>query len=282
MLQSPFSESVCDHEIPSAQADELELGEQFELLSTMDLSAVAATGSSEAALGLEIIGHPDAPPTTIGSSEVVPSTPLSKVRMRAPSTWTRVRMFMAEPESTKDVENISLRQDDDAEALRWAKLANTGFDLRCAAGQRFARDPDANNEAYRSSNTAKKAVLRKQWAKKVYESFCKVTKKVMVKPQEWSKIDFSKGTYMPFACIVREEGNDDAGMTVAINYVQACQQMAGVWKKKTRRRSEESFCTCGRRCVRSSSRAGRCLRRTCWEPAIRNRIGIHRVTVRVQ
>jgi hypothetical protein len=241
MLQSPFSESLLEHEISSAEADELELEEQFELLSTMDLSAVAATGSSEAALGLEIIGHPDAHPTTIGSSEVIPSTPLSTERMREPSTWTRVRMSLAEPESTKDVENIRLHKDDDAEARRWAKLAHTGFDLRCAAGQRFSRDPDANNEAYRSSNTAKKAVFRKQWAKKIYESICKVTKKVMVKPKKWSNIDFSKGTYMPFACIVREEGNDDAGMTVAINYVQACQEMAGVWKRKNLRTKRGEF-----------------------------------------
>jgi hypothetical protein len=36
---------------------------------------------------------------------------------------------------------------------------------------------------------------------------------------------------MAFPCIVREEGNDDAGMTAAVNYVSACQAMAGVWKK---------------------------------------------------
>ena len=52
-----------------------------------------------------------------------------------------------------------------------------------------------------------------------------------MKSETSSNIDVSKGMYMPFACIVREEGNDDAGMTAAVNYVQACQQMAGVRKK---------------------------------------------------
>jgi hypothetical protein len=59
----------------------------------------------------------------------------------------------------------------------------------------------------------------------------KVENMIPMKCEASSNVDVSKGTYMPFACIVREEGNDDAGMTVAINYVQACQEMAGVWKK---------------------------------------------------
>jgi hypothetical protein len=70
---------------------------------------------------------------------------------------------------------------------------------------------------------------------------CKVTKKVMVKPKELTNMDFAQGTYMPFACIVREEGNDDAAMTVAIKYVQACQEMAGVWKRKNPKTKRGEF-----------------------------------------
>jgi hypothetical protein len=80
---------------------------------------------------------------------------------------------------------------------------------------------------YKGLQNPQKAEFRKQWAKKIYESI----RKVKVKSEKWSQIDVSKGTYMAFPCIVREEGNDDAGMTAAVNYVSACQAMAGVWKK---------------------------------------------------
>jgi hypothetical protein len=231
---------VFEHEIPSAQAD-ADLGQPVRPRLHLDVSPVAATGSSEAAFGSMIIGHPEAPPTIIGSSEPVLSTPLSAVRMRLPSSWTQVRSFLAEPEPTTDNDNICTDTDDGPEARRWVMLAHVGFDLRCGAGQQFTRDREAYNTAYKSSNTAQKAVFRKQWAKKVYESICSVKKKSEVKSESSSNIDVSKGTCMPFACIVREKGNDSAGMTAAINYVQAYQEMVGVWKKKNQMKKREEF-----------------------------------------
>ena len=63
ILGSPLGESIFEDEIPSAQADvDVELDEQFELLKKMGVPPFAATGSSEAAFGSEIIGFPDAPP----------------------------------------------------------------------------------------------------------------------------------------------------------------------------------------------------------------------------
>jgi hypothetical protein len=233
---------MFDHHIPSDQADaDLKLEEQLELFSTMDVSQVAATGSSEAAFGAVILGHPDAPPTIIGSCEPFPSPPLSAMRMRLPSSWSKVRAFLAEPEPTKENDNICTDSDDGPEARRWVMLAHVGFDLRCGAGQRFARDRVAFNAAYKSSSTAQKAVFRKQWAKKVYESICSVKQNAEVKSEASSHIDGSKGTYMPFACIVPEEGNDSAGMTAAINYVEAYQEMVGVWKKKNQMKKPEEF-----------------------------------------
>jgi hypothetical protein len=136
---------------------------------------------------------------------------------------------LIEPEPTNVVGGIGLGigTEDDAEMRRWAKLADDGFDLRSGPGQRFARDPEAKTGAYKAMNIAQKAEFRKQWSKNIYQSILKVK----VKSEAWSKIDISKSTSMPFTCIVREEGNDDAAMSSAVHYVQACQAMAGVWKK---------------------------------------------------
>jgi hypothetical protein len=137
-------------------------------------------------------------------------------------------MGLLEPEPPKVAVSIGTGpDDDDVFTARWGRLADEGFDLRCAEGQRFARSKEAKSEAYKSLNIANKADFRKQWAKKIYDT----TRKVKVKAEAWSKIDISKGTYMPFSVIVREEGNDDDGIKAATYYVSACQVMGGVWKK---------------------------------------------------
>ena len=232
ILQSPLATPAFDNEIPNGQADvDTELDKHFELLTMMGGSPFAATGSSEAPCGDEIIGFPEAPPTILPEPEAVPSTTLSFAPAEPPDFSEQLRKTedgLLEPEPKKIVvESIGTATDDDEESRRWAKLADEGFDLRCGPGQRFARAPEAKSDAYKSLNIAQKAEFRKQWAKNIYTSI----RKVKVKSEAWSKIDVSKGTYMPFACIVREEGNDDAGMTAAVHYVQACQAMAGVWKK---------------------------------------------------
>ena len=231
ILQSPLATPVFDNEIPNVPGDvNWQLDQKYDTLKKMNEQFDILKGSSEAAYGDEVIGFPNAPPTVLPSPEAVESTPLSVPHAVLPTFDEQVRkteVGLLEPEPKKVVESIDTATDDDEEMRRWAKLADEGFDLRCGPGQRFARAPEGKSEAYKSLNNAQKAEFRKQWAKNIYTSI----RKVKVKSEAWSKIDVSKGTYMPFACIVREEGNDDAGMTAAVHYVQACQVMAGVWKK---------------------------------------------------
>jgi hypothetical protein len=134
---------------------------------------------------------------------------------------------LVRPEATQVAESIGTASDDDAKASHWAKIADEGFDLRCKTGRRFSRDKDANTEEYKSSSLAMKAEFRKQWAKNIYQTM----RQVKVKSVTSSKIDVSKGTYMSFGAIVREEGDGEDGLTAAVNYVKACQKMAGVWSK---------------------------------------------------
>ena len=232
ILQSPLAEPVFNNEIAQSKNMDvdLELDDELEILKKMGVSPFAATGSSEAAFDLGIIGDHDAPPTILGSPETAPSTSLS-VAPAVPSSWTeelrKAEENLVEPAPPKVVEGIGTATDDDAKSRRWAKLADEGFDLRCGPGRQFARAPESKSDAYKSLMIAQKAEFRKQWAHNIYQSL----RKAKVQSETSSKIDVSKGMYMPFACIVREEGNDDAGMTAAVHYVQACQVMAGVWKK---------------------------------------------------
>ena len=65
ILQSPLATPAFDNEIPNGQADvDTELDKHFELLTRMGVSPFAATGSSEAPCGDEIIGFPSSPHNT--------------------------------------------------------------------------------------------------------------------------------------------------------------------------------------------------------------------------
>ena len=141
ILQSPLTTPEFDNEIPNGQADvDTELDKQFELMTIMGGSAFAATGSSEAPCGDEIIGFPEAPPTILPEPEAVPSTTLSFAPAEPPDFSEQLRKTedgLLEPEPKKIVvESIGTATDDDAECRRWAKLAEKGFDLRSGPGQR--------------------------------------------------------------------------------------------------------------------------------------------------
>jgi hypothetical protein len=230
MFQSPMTESRLDYEIPSREDVDAELDKHFANMSDVGLSPFATTGSPEVALDLEC--YPGAPPTIIASPSPAPSAPSATVLLPLPSSLQEqirsVEQGLLEPEPPREVVSIGTGPDDnDVYTARWGKLAQDGFDLRCAEGQKFARSPEAKSEAYKSLNIANKAEFRKEWAKKIYDT----TRKVKVKSTAWTKIDISKGTYMSFSVIVREEGNDDAAVKAATHYVTACQFMGGVWKK---------------------------------------------------
>ena len=201
-------------------------------LSVASKLLVAVTGSSEAAGEIAVTGPPEAARGT--SRSVAPPVPLS---------WQdQVRKAEEEllGEATEGTQNmdkgIGKGQGDgmaqgtpsNEELNPWEKLSEEGVDPRGAAGQRFAREQQGGKcGAYKAMSTASKAEFRKSWAKNIFQTL----RKVKVKSEAWSKIDITKGTYMAFGCIVREEGNDDAAMVATFNYVRACLTMGGVWKK---------------------------------------------------
>jgi hypothetical protein len=230
ILESPLAEPVSkndSHQLKN-MVDDLTLEEELEVLKQIGVSPFAASGSSEAACEFEIMSDIYAPSSKIASPESVPLTPLS-VAPAVPSSWTAT-LENAEgnlllPAPSPVAQSIGTDIETDEKTRRWGKLADDGFDLRCGPGRRFTRDKDANTEEYKSASLPMKAEFRKQWAKNIYQSM----RKVQVKSVSWSKIDVSKGTYMSFGTIVREEGDDEDGLKAAVNYVKACQKMAGVW-----------------------------------------------------
>jgi hypothetical protein len=115
---------------------------------------------------------------------------------------------------------------DEPEILKWMKMADEGVDVRSAAGQQFARK-EGQTPAYKAMSTSEKANFRKEWAKGKYEEL-KVQRS---KSRSWQRVDTSKGIYQPFSVIVKKEGNDNAAVKAAVNYVAACQKMGGAWQK---------------------------------------------------
>jgi hypothetical protein len=219
ILESPLAEPVFnkDSEQLKKMGVDLSLEEELEVLKKMGVSPFAASGSSEAAFGLDIMSDLYSPTSRIASPESAPFTPLS-VGPAVASSWTAELRSTEEnlvgPEPTQVAESIGTAIDHDAEESRWAKLADEGFDLRCGPGRKFARDTESKTEAYKSLSVPMKAEFRKQWAKNIYQSM----RKAKVKSVTSSKIDVSKGTYMSFGAIVREEGDGEAGMKAAVHY----------------------------------------------------------------
>ena len=121
--------------------------------------------------------------------------------------------------------------EDDLDLAEWKKCVDAGVDIRSKKGQKFSRDPDGGKSAnYKASSTADKAGFRKKWAAAQYEK-----QRVMkVKSKTWTKVDISKGVYLPFSCIIRDEGADEEAVVAAVNYIKACWAMGGVWRKYNR------------------------------------------------
>lgn len=82
-----------------------------------------------------------------------------------------------------------------------------------------------------------KAEFRRRWAATTYERLCKEREKSVA----YKKVDSSKGRYMPFACVVREEGGDAAALTAATNYASACKRMGGTWLRYNRLTRREEY-----------------------------------------
>jgi hypothetical protein len=231
-LETSVVGTVLDNDTPSAQ-DPLDrdfFDAQLEEMKRRGERPFSPIALPTAACGSKTISPAHCPLSVTGSPEAGPSTSLSAASAVHKSWTDRLSEFdadLAEPEPQEPARSIGTSTDGQGESRRWAQLADEGFELRSGPGQKFQRDPVSKSVEYKSLRTPQKAEFRKQWAKNIYESI----RNVKVKSQKWSQIDVSKGTYMPFRCIVREEGDDDQGLTAAVNYVSACQKMGGVWKK---------------------------------------------------
>lgn len=89
------------------------------------------------------------------------------------------------------------------EAKKWRLLADEGVNIRSAAGQQFSRDPNAGKSAdYAGLTNAAKQAFKNEWAKQMHTM---VLKKI-VKEKSWRTVDSNKGSYEPFAIIVKREG----------------------------------------------------------------------------
>lgn len=115
---------------------------------------------------------------------------------------------------------------EDPEVKRWKELADHGVDVRSAEGQRFSRDAAGGRSSdYKFLSHSDKKLFRQKWAQKIWEDL-KVRREKKV---SYKQADVSKGVYTPFSVLVREEGDDDAGLRAARNYAASCRQMGGSW-----------------------------------------------------
>ena len=106
--------------------------------------------------------------------------------------------------------------------------------MRHKLGVRFGRDTGplgGKSAAYKAlKSQSDKAKFRKQWAADEFEK----EKVKRTKTKSFKKVDASKGRYMSFARIVKEEGADVEATTAATHYIEACLKMQGDWLRFNR------------------------------------------------
>ena len=127
---------------------------------------------------------------------------------------------------TPDLTAAENATEEEVDFEQW--LQNEGCDPRHKIGQRFGRSTAAKEASYKSASQTEKREMRRKWG----EAEIARLKETRTFAKSWTKVDQTKGTYVPFAVLWEREGGvlDPRGAhAAAMEYARACIRMKGPW-----------------------------------------------------